>query len=70
MAIDEAGSTEVGGGLDPEATQFERDITYRAAHAVQTEVTPDAEGAWEEPRHALQIAWDGRLGPRHARQEE
>ena len=47
MAVDEAGSTEVGSGLNPEAAQFERDVTYRATHAVQTKIAPDAEGAWE-----------------------
>ena len=49
MAIDEAGSTEIGSSLNPEAAQFERDIAYRATHAIQTKVAPDAEGAWEEP---------------------
>ena len=47
MTVDQTGSTKIGSDLDPKAAQFERHIAYRSAHAVQAEVSPDAEGAGE-----------------------
>ena len=69
-AIDDAGQEEIEHHKCPEATHLHGNIAKGTSHRIQTSIGPDAKGAGEQPGHTLPVAWDGRLWPRDATQEE
>ena len=68
--IDDAGRAEIGSCLDPEIADLRCHIAENTAKRVHPDESTNAKGTREEPRDTLPEAWDGRLRPRDATQEE
>ena len=70
MSVHKAGEAEIDGGLNPEDTQFGKDLTDRGTHRVDSDEGPDTKGAGEYPGHTLPSTRDAGLRPRDASQEK
>ena len=57
--IDDISQNEIEHHKRPEGTHLKEDIAERASHRIQACISPDTEGAGEEPGDTLPIAWDG-----------